>query len=207
MTRVAIYARYSSEELQDDASIEDQIRLCQERVKAQGGEVMNCYTDHGISGASMILRPGVQQLVQDGLAGKYDAVYTEALDRLSRDQEDIAGIYKRMTFMGIKIFTLSEGEINEMHIGLKGTMSAIFLKDLADKTRRGLRGRIEKGKSGGGKSYGYDVIRQWNEHGEPICGERKINKEQAAIVNRIFREYLSGISPKAIAKQLNQLMK
>lgn len=29
-------------------------------------------------------------------------------------------------------------------------MNAMFLKDLADKTRRGLRGRVEKGKSGGG---------------------------------------------------------
>ena len=54
---------------------------------------------------------------------------------------------------------LSEGEINELHIGLKGTMGALYLKDLADKTRRGLRGRVEAGKSGGGNSYGYDVVR------------------------------------------------
>ncbi len=204
MNRVAIYARYSSEDLQDDASIEDQIRICQERVKAQGGEVINCYTDHGISGASMILRPGVQQLVQDGLAGKYDTVYTEALDRLSRDQEDIAGIFKRMTFMGIKIFTLSEGEINEMHIGLKGTMSALFLKDLADKTRRGLRGRVEKGKSGGGKTYGYNVVRRIDGNGEVVNGEREINQEEAAIVNRIFVEYAKGYSAKKIASRLNE---
>jgi site-specific DNA recombinase len=26
--------------------------------------------------------------------------------------------------------TLSEGEINELHVGLKGTMNALFLKDL-----------------------------------------------------------------------------
>ena len=37
-------------------------------------------------------------------------------------------------------------------------MNALFLKDLADKTRRGLRGRVEAGKSGGGNSYGYDVV-------------------------------------------------
>jgi hypothetical protein len=28
--------------------------------------------------------------------------------------------------------TLAEGEINELHIGLKGTMNALFLKDLAE---------------------------------------------------------------------------
>ena len=42
---------------------------------------------------------------------------------------------------------------------LKGTMGALYLKDLAYKTRRGLRGRVEAGKSGGGNSYGYDVVR------------------------------------------------
>ena len=46
--------------------------------------------------------------------------------------------------------TLAEGEINELHVGLKGTMNALFLKDLAQKTRRGLEGRVRQGKSGGG---------------------------------------------------------
>ena len=87
MNRVAIYARYSSE-LQNDASVEDQIRLCQEKAKAEGWQVGTIYTDHGISGSSMMLRPGVQQLMQDGLAGKYDILLAEALDRISRDQED-----------------------------------------------------------------------------------------------------------------------
>ena len=40
--------------------------------------------------------------------------------------------------------------------------------------------------------------------GEPILGERKINREQAAVVIHIFREYLAGMSPRAIAKQLNK---
>ena len=86
-----------------------------------------------------------------------DMMLAEALDRISRDQEDIAGIYKRMRYADVKMFTLSEGEISELHVGLKGTMNALFLKDLADKTRRGQRGRVEAGKSGGGNAYGYDV--------------------------------------------------
>ena len=40
--------------------------------------------------------------------------------------------------------TLAEGEISELHVGLKGTMNALFLKDLAAKTYCGLRGRVEK---------------------------------------------------------------
>ena len=148
MTRAAIYARYSSD-LQSDSSIEDQIRLCEERIVSEGSHVVQSYADHAVSGASL-MRPGVQMLMQDAAAGKFDVVIAEALDRISRDQEDIAGVYKRLTFAGVRLVTLSEGEVSEINIGLNGTMNALFLKELANKTRRGLRGRVEKGLSGGG---------------------------------------------------------
>lgn len=201
MTRVAIYARYSSD-LQRDASIEDQIRVCTQRAQKEGWQVVQAYTDHGVSGASL-MRPGIQILLQDAQAGKYDIVVAEALDRLSRDQEDIAGIYKRMEFAGVKILTLSEGEVSTLHIGLKGTMNAMFLKDLADKTRRGLSGRVEKGKSGGGLTYGYDIVKQMDANGEPVRGDRTINQTEAAVVERIMRDYVAGQSPIKIARQLN----
>lgn len=81
--------------------------------------------------------------MQDAVAGKFEIILAEAMDRLSRDQADIAAVFKRLRFAGVAIVTLSEGEIGDLHIGLKGTMNALFLKDLADKTRRGLRGRVE----------------------------------------------------------------
>ncbi len=200
--RVAIYARYSSDN-QRDASIEDQVRICREKAEKEGWQIANVYTDHAVSGASL-MRPGIQQLIHDGMAGKFDVIVAEALDRLSRDQEDIAGIYKRMQFADVKIITLSEGEVSNLHIGLKGTMNAMFLKDLADKTRRGLRGRVEKGKSGGGITFGYDIVKRINADGEYAKGERAINKQQANIVKRIFTDYLRGISPRSIAIQLNK---
>ena len=203
MTKVALYARYSSEN-QRDASIEDQLRLCRLHAERQGWTIVDSYSDRAISGASLLLRPGVQELIQDAGRRRFDLVMTESLDRLSRDQEDIAGIYKRMRFVGVGIVTLSEGEINELHVGLKGTMGALYLKDLADKTRRGLRGRIEDGKSGGGLCYGYDVVRQPVTHVEPTRGDRTINPAEATIIRRIFEEYAIGKSPKRIAADLNR---
>ncbi|MCC0013333.1 MAG: recombinase family protein [Hoeflea sp.] len=199
--RAAIYARYSSDN-QQDASIEDQIRLCRERAEKEGWEIVGQYKDHAISGSSM-LRSGIQRLIEDALAGRIDVVLAEALDRLSRDQADIAAFYKRMRFADVEIITLSEGTISDLHIGLKGTMNALFLKDLADKTRRGLRGRIEAGKSGGGNSYGYDVVRTFAADGTPMRGDRTINQREANIIRQIFRDYADGKSPRAIAKDLN----
>ena len=88
-----------------------------------------------------------------------EVVLAESLDRLSRDQEHIAGFFKQASFAGVRIVTLAEGEVSELHVGLKGTMGALYLKDLADKTRRGLEGRVRQGRSGGGLCYGYRVVR------------------------------------------------
>ena len=201
MTRVAIYARYSSDN-QRDASITDQLRVCRLRAEREGWQVVEEYTDHATSGATL-LRSGIQALISDATRGRFDLVLAEAMDRLSRDQEDIAGFHKRMSHAGVTIVTLSEGEVTHLHIGLKGTMNALFLADLADKTRRGLRGRIEQGKSAGGNAYGYDVVRHVDGKGEPVHGDLAINEAEAGIVRRIFRDYAAGKSPKRIAIELN----
>jgi len=199
--RAAINARFSSH-MQREASIEDQVRLCMERAEREGWSVVQTFSDMAISGASMH-RPGLQSLIDHAERGRIDIVIAEALDRLSRDQADVATLFKRLSFHGVGIVTLAEGEISELHVGLKGTMNQLFLKDLAAKTRRGLRGRVEAGRSGGGNAYGYDVVRRLGPDGTPVTGERAVNPDEAEIVRRIFRSFAVGASPKAIARDLN----
>lgn len=177
--KVVLYARYSDDK-QRSASIEDQFRICREQAQREGWKVVGTYKDAAISGASMILRPGIQSLLQDARAGRFDMVLAEALDRISRDQADVATLFKHLKFAGVPIYTMSEGQVTELHVGLKGTMNALFLKDLAAKTHRGLRGRVENGRSGGGLCYGYDVVRQFNAAGEADRGERTINEVEAS---------------------------
>jgi DNA invertase Pin-like site-specific DNA recombinase len=80
MVKAAIYARYSSV-LQDERSIEDQIRLCRENIARDKGTVVDIYTDYAISGGSLRNRPGMQTLLADAKSGIFDAVVAEALDR------------------------------------------------------------------------------------------------------------------------------
>ncbi len=101
--------------------------------------------------------------------------------------------------------TLAEGEISELHVGLKGTMGALYLKDLADKTRRGLEGRVREGRSGGGLCYGYRVVRGApGRDGEPERGLREADPMQVSVIRRIFEEFAGGHSPIAIARRLNE---
>src|ERR1700674_2584110 len=188
MPNVALYARYSTDN-QSVVSIEEQVRICREHAGRERWQVVDTYHDAAISGASVILRPGVQSLLQDAQRGKFDIVLAEALDRVSRDQADVATLFKHLRFAGVQIVTLSEGEISELHVGLKGTMNALFLKDLAAKTHRGLRGRVEKGKSGGGLCYGYDVVKHTDTEGERIRGDRTINEAEANIIRRVFLDF------------------
>ena len=109
-----------------------------ERGEREGWRVVENHSDAAIPGASMILRPGIKTLLADAQDGRFDVVLAEALDRLSRDQEDIAALFKRLRFADVRIVTLSEGTLDELHVGLKGTMNALFLRDLAAKIRRGV---------------------------------------------------------------------
>jgi site-specific DNA recombinase len=199
--RAVIYARYSSDQ-QREASIEDQIRVCERRIDREGWTLLHSYHDRALSGASR-LRPGYQKLLEDARAGAFDVIVSEALDRLSRDQEDVAALYKHLSFAAVKLVTTTEGEINELHVGLKGTMNALYLKDLAEKTRRGLEGRIRQGRSGGGLCYGYEVVKECAADGSPKRGSRRIDPTEASVVLRIFEEFAAGRSPRAIAHKLN----
>lgn len=194
MIRVALYARYSSDN-QREAPNEDQFRICRERVARERWQIAGSYQDAAISGGSLIQRPGIQALLRDAQEKKFDIVLAEALDRISRDQADVATLFKYLRFAGVTIVTLAEGEISELHVGLKGTMNALFLKDLAAKTHRGMRGRVEKGKAGGRLCFGYRVVNKFDANGEPIRGEREIVAREAITIRRIFSEFAAGKSP------------
>ncbi|MBT7612256.1 MAG: recombinase family protein [Rhodospirillaceae bacterium] len=200
--RAVIYARYSSDH-QREASIEDQIRTCRAFIEDKGWTYLHGYNDRAQSGSSTVLRPGYQRMLEDARAGQFDVIVAEALDRLSRDQADVATLYKQLRFGEIALVTLSEGEIDELHVGLKGTMNALFIKDLPLKTRRGMEGRIRHGKSAGGLAYGYEVVYEAGPDGKPTAGGRQIVLEQAEVICRIFREFAGGKAPRRIAHDLN----
>lgn len=201
--RAALYTRYSDRERQNENSIEQQVRLLRDRAEREDWEVVRSYEDKGLTGANRF-RAGLQELIGAIHAQEFDILLTESIDRLSRDQEDIAYLHKRCRHNNIQIVTLLEGEISELHIGLKGTMSALYLKDLGRRTHRGLEQRALQGESTGGRSYGYTIEPRFDaKKGRRVGGIIRINPDEARIVERIFREYVAGKSPRKIALDLN----
>ena len=193
--RAFVYGRYSTDR-QNDKSVEDQFELCRTHCERKSYTIVATFGDRAKSGASAINRPDYRRMVAAAIDGECDVVVAEDLDRLSRNQADIARLYEKLNFADVRIDTVADGLINEMHIGLKGTMNALFLKNLVLKIRRGQSGSIREGKHAGGLSYGYRPIQ-----GKP--GVREIVPEEAEIVRRIFREYIAGETERAICARLN----
>ena len=200
--RAAIYCRFSSDQ-QKPTSLADQERTCRQYIERQGWTTIKVYSDAAISG-SHDDRPDYQQMLNDARAGKFEVLVAEDLDRLNRRLEHTANLYSRLQFVGIEIHTLSHGKVGDLHVGISGLLGEMFIKNLAQKTRRGLEGRVRAGKSGGGLCYGYDVVVGVDACGQPLTGERKINEAQAAVVLEIFRRFAAGDGPRAIARALNE---
>lgn len=194
--RAALYARFSSD-MQSDKSVVDQLMVLREEAARKGWKVVAEYQDEAISGASILTRPGLLRMIEDAKSHRFDIVMAEALDRLSRSQADTATLHRDLEHLDIPIFTLSEQTVEDIHVGIKGVMNSLFLKELARKTRRGLMGKINEGKSAGGLTYGYRAV-----EGE-IRGLLAIVELEAEVVRRIFRDYASDMSPRAIAIALN----
>jgi site-specific DNA recombinase len=207
--RAVVYSRFSSTN-QREASIEDQVRQCKAFLAGKGWTFIRAYEDRAMSGASAF-RPAYQQMREDARAGLFDVAVAVSLDRFSRDQEDTAGLYKRLKHLGIPIVTVAEGEVTPLHVAFTGAMNSMALTLLAEKTWTGLEGRVLQGCSGGGISYGYRIDETRNgkdgdayRAGKGDRGYRVIDPEQAAVVERIFRDYASGLAPRAIAFALNK---
>ena len=193
--RVALYARYSTD-MQNENSIADQFTSCQQLLK-DDEHIVAEFSDRGISGSNIHNRPGIKDLLKliEG-DDEIDTILTESIDRLSRSQAQIAQIFALAEYHSVAIRTVLEGEVDDLHIGVKGAMNAIELKKISERTRRGQRGAVSEGKFPGGLAYGHKM--------GTGKGIREINETEASIVREIYGRYLAGESIKGIATDLNK---
>ena len=194
--RVVVYARHSTDE--QSRSVPAQLDRCREIARRHRATVVEEFADAGITGAIMQHRPAIMALLHAAAYQDFEVVLIEDLSRVSRDQADVATIYKRLLYHGIQLFSITEGLINELHIGLKGTMNALYLTDMSDKVRRGQRAAVANGGIPGGQRYGYDVVPSGARG-----GLRQINETEAAVVRRIFAEVAAGRPYREVARALN----
>lgn len=202
--RAALYARYSTDQ-QRQTSIDDQLRAARLRAAAEGWCIVAQHADQGISGSVPVaLRPGGKALLADVLAGRFDVLVLEGLDRLSRELGEAETVTKRLEHRGIRIVGTADGYDSAaqgrkvMRIA-RGLVNELYLDDLREKTHRGLAGQFDRGFSAGGRCYGYTTRASADGRGRELV----VDVDQAAVVVRIFQAYAAGDSARTIAHRLN----
>lgn len=201
--RAAIYVRLSKDE-PSSTSCADQLDLCRRHAAQIGAHVVREFQDDGISGFSTGNRPGILDLLASARAREIDVVIAEHSDRLSRGLSGSGAVYEDLKSFGVRYLTVNQGVVTLAQAGLSGLVSAMTLEEGANKTRRGLRARVEAGRSGGGLTFGYRKLLAYDDAGEPRRGLMEIDPAQADVVRRILADYAAGVSPQAIAHTLNR---
>ncbi|MET0106192.1 MAG: recombinase family protein [Sedimenticola sp.] len=210
--KAAIYSRYSTD-MQRDQSIEDQVRICTQYAEREKWDVVEQFSDKGISG-SKADRPGYQALLSAAREGQLDVVVCEDVSRLWRDEAEQARCVKELQYLERHIVGVNDGidtrrEGFEYLLAIRGAMNAGYRREIGKRTHRGLTGVALGGRSAGGKAYGYrseyeNVI---DEKGRSVSKPigRVIVPEEAHWVKKIFEWYAEGNTPRWIASELNRL--
>ena len=200
-TRVAAYCRVSTDTDEQATSYEAQVEHYTEYIKKnQAWECAGIYADDGISGTNTKKREEFNRLIDDCMKGKVDMVITKSISRFARNTLDCLNYIRKLKDKNIAVYFEKEG-INtldakgEVMLTIMASLAQQESESLSQNVRLGLQYRYQQGKVqvNCNRFLGYDK----DEDGNLI-----INKEEAEVVKRIFREYLEGQSYCIIGKGL-----
>ena len=210
--KAILYARVTTSD-QREASLDDQLRECEDLCRREGFTVMGRETDHGISGESTD-RPSYQRVLKAIERGDADVIVAHELTRLWRSQAEQYTQVEQFEFRGRHVVTCDGVDTRrdgyEFLFAVKGAQAKTETKRIATRVHRTHKGLVLNGRSTGGRTYGYrsepitDESRK-DAYGrlEVLGATRVIDPGTAEVVRRVFTMYADGMSPRRIAAQLN----
>lgn len=211
MTRVAMYARYSSEK-QSEKSIDDQFRRCREVAERLGLSVSEdlVFFDAAISGteSGTHKRDGFRDFVRAWDAGAFDVFIVDELSRLSRDAVEQAKLIHRLEQnRRVRMLTVDgiDTHVNDwqLRLGLQGVLAQQDIRKLRHLVGRGMQGQLERGYMIATPAYGYDFKRIYDGRENRVGTHWVINETEAQIVRNVFQQREDGSSLHQIAAWLN----
>jgi DNA invertase Pin-like site-specific DNA recombinase len=99
--RVALYVRVST----DDQATENQKLVLGQVAAARGWTIVETYEDAGLSGAlGRDKRPGLDRMLKDATAGRFDMVAAWAIDRLGRSLLDLLTNVQELAALNVDLY-------------------------------------------------------------------------------------------------------
>ncbi len=205
--KAVIYTRVSTNK-QNEVSHETQEEKCRLLAKRHGFKVSHVYTDHAKSGTTKH-RPEYQAMLADAKARKFNALLIYDLSRFGRGLVEQERSIDSLVYHGIVVLTEYEHYDSRIRGGklqrqMHGAMNEGLIEVISVKTHEGQDAAIRKGRSAGGRAYGYRTEPIHNARGEKVGAKPYIHEAEAKIVREIFKLYAGGWSPRRIANELNR---
>ncbi len=198
--RVAAYARVSEESKRLVHSLEAQVSYYRDYINKNPDWVFaGIYADSGITGTLTDKRDEFKRMIRDCEDGKIDIILVKSISRFARNTVDLLSTVRHLKELGVEV-RFEKENINSMTADgeLMLSVLASFAQEescsISENVKWSTKKRFEQGiPNGRVRVYGYiwqdDVL-------VVVPGE-------AEIVRRIFNEYLTGKSPRKIARSLN----
>lgn len=200
-TRVAAYARVSTDSNEQLASLEAQKAYYDSYIKSKPEwEYAGLYYDEGVSGTKKDKRDGLLGMLEDCRKGKIDFIIVKSISRLARNTVDTLMIVRELYDLGIFMYFEKEN-INtskmsgELLLTILSGIAESESKSISKNEKWAIQKRFEQGTFViGCPPYGYVNNK----------GVMEIVPEEAEIVKRIFSLFLSGNGSYSIARTLNE---
>lgn len=199
--RVAAYCRVSTEMEEQESSYDTQVEHYTTYIQSRPEwEFAGIYADDGITGTSTAKRDSFNRMIADCNAGKIDMILTKSISRFSRNTVDCLKYTRELKALNIAVFFEKEN-INtldakgEVLMTIMAALAQQESESLSANVRLGIQFRNQQGKVqvNHNRFLGYTK----NEDGKLV-----IVPEEAAVVKRIYAEYMDGASFLQIKKGL-----
>lgn len=199
--RVAAYCRVSTDKVEQQESLENQMKLFREMIEQhEGWRLVGIYADKGLTGTIAKKRPEFMRLIRDCKAGRVDFVITKSISRFARNTLDCLQYVRDLQKLGVNVLFQKEdidtsNTFSEMILTVMAAFAQEESRSLSENTKWGIRKRYEKGEATALPLYGYR-----HEKEEKYI----IVPEEAIIVQEIFLRFTHGEAARKIAENLNE---
>ena len=206
--QVALYARVSTPNQQQEGTIASQIHSLHLYIRQQGWSLLPTheYIDEGVSGARLD-RPALDRLRDCAQRGEFDAVVVLSPDRLARNYahqwlliEEFEKLQVQWIFLQNPFGDTPQGKLLTQ---MQGMMAEYERAQIHERTRRG---RLEKARRGefipwAFSCYGYRYLPK--RHG--CAPQVTIKLEEAEVVRQLYRDLVEEqLSCRQLTKRLNE---
>lgn len=203
VTRVAAYARVSSDKDAAFHSLEAQTEYYQNYIAARPDwELVAIYSDNGISGTT-IHRPEFQRMLQDCREGKIDLIITKSVTRFARNTIILLETIRELKKIGVECYFEKE---NLHTFDPKCEMMLTIMSSLAQEESRSISENVRWGKQksmrDGKVSLPYSHFLGYKKGAD---GRPEIVEEEAAVIRKIYDLFLSGKTINEIAAILTSM--